>query len=153
MASQVSSWSQLEAMLKAKIIVAMNTTVAPEIKELESQKADEVVYSYNATPYFMEGRRRNEGGLSDVRNMPHSTNISGNSIELTVDNITPSNEEFLPYWIRPHEIAYDVETGENYNYKDVGARPFISETREVLRQGKARELLVKGLKAQGLNAK
>lgn len=146
---------ELEAMLLKYVSKAMKDTVAPAIKEMESANVDEFVYSaYDPKEYE---RRMNNGGLSDINNMSHTVNISSNSVELTVDNNTMSNPEFMPRNGTPHEIASEIEYGYGYDYGGFGGafeeeRPFIRETRNELKYGQAKKLLQEGLKKQGINS-
>ena len=151
-----NNFKELEALLLKKVTNAMKETLSPAVKQMESDNVDEFVYSAY-TPEVYE-RRMNEGGLSDVRNMVDTIEVNGNSIELTVDNKTKSNPDFMPRYGNSHEIASEVEFGYGYDYGGFGEafeeeRPFIRETINELKYGKAKELMLKGLKKQGLNVK
>lgn len=150
-----NSWKEIEKMIQVKINQAMNTTVASGVKEIESENANEFVYnSYDPTVYE---RRGNDGGLSDVRNMNHVVDTSGNSTTLEVTNDTMSNPDFLPWQDTPHKIAQEVEFGFGYNYGNgnepyAQERPFQRETINELATGKAKKLLQKGLKELGIDS-
>lgn len=152
----VNSFKALEALLQKKVAEAMNETVAPGVKSIESENVNEFVYSaYDPEVYE---RRMNNGGLSDVNNMVHEVSVNGDSVELTVDNNTMSNPDFMPRYGTPHKIAQEVEFGFGYDYSSGGEpfaeeRPFIRETISELQHGKAKELMIKGLKKKGLDAK
>jgi hypothetical protein len=145
----------LEKLIMQKVAKAMQDTVAPEVKQMESENVFEFVYSaYDPKEYE---RRMNNGGLSDISNMSDKVVTNGNSVELTVDNNTMSNEDFMPRYGSPHPIAGEVEFGYGYDYGGYGEafeeeRPFIRETINELKYGKAKELLKKGLKNQGIDS-
>ena len=74
----ITSWEQLESVLKQNILTAMDTVVAPKVKKLESENIEKIVYgAYTPKEYV---RRRNGGGLSDVRNMWHNADLIGSSV-------------------------------------------------------------------------
>ena len=143
----------------------MEVTVAPEVKQLESQNAKEIVYRQYSPKIY--DRDMDDGGLSDVDNMHHNISSNGISTELMVENKAMSNPSYNPNNKSPFEIAGLVEYGNNngYGYYDypiknrdssgfayLEPRPFIETTREQLKNGKAREIIIKGLVKEGINA-
>lgn len=148
---QINNWNDLQIVLQQVVAEAMEETVSKDIKKMESENVKEFVCSaYDPTVYE---RRMNNGGLSDVNNMSHTINSNGNSVELTVENNTMSNNEFLPINEYPHKIANEVEFGYGYNYMNMEERAFQRETINELKYGKAKTLLLKGLKKKGIKAK
>jgi hypothetical protein len=159
-----SSIKTLEAFLQSKLTKAIKDSIVLDIKKLESKNVNEVVYkSYNPIIYQ---RDMDEGGLSDIDNMHHNVTIDGKSINLTISNDTMNNQDYNPNNKYPFEIAGLVEYGDNSIYGDydypfsgkdptrhryLNPRPFIQITRDELKNGKAREFFIKGLKKQGLN--
>lgn len=152
---------EIKAMIAQVVAKAMQTTVAKGVKELESQNAVTYVYdeytstSTNPDKYIRRGI--DGGGIGDVDNMSHSVNITGNSIDLSVENNTMSNPDFMPRYGTPHLIVGEIEGGFGYDYGGYGAefeeeRPFIRETRNELASGKAKKLLQEGLKLQGIKS-
>lgn len=166
MSPTFNNLKELEAFLLLKIQDTMEKTVAPEVKNLESKNVNEIVYnSYSPQTYE---RDMLEGGLADTDNMHHNITSIGNSIDLTVENNTLNNPNYNPYNKSPFEIAGLVEYGSNngYGYYDypiknknpeiynyLKPRPFIEKTKQDLENGKAREIFIKGLIKEGINAK
>jgi hypothetical protein len=151
----VRNQKELEVMLLKYVTKAMKDTVAPAIKEMESANVDEFVYNVYEPKVYE--RRMDNGGLSDINNMSDNITISGNSISLTVDNNTMTNTDFMPRNGTPHLIAGEVEFGYGYDYGGYGQafeeeRPYIRETINELKYGKAKKLLQEGLKKQGINS-
>ena len=155
----------LEAFLLLKVQNAMTTTVASEVKQLESKNVKEVVYNVYSPKIY--DRDMDDGGLSDVENMSHNVSSIGQSVELTVDNKTISNPSYNPNNKSPFEVAGLVEYGSNngYGYYDypiknkdssnaeyLKPRPFIQKTKDELESGKAREIIVKALIKEGLSS-
>lgn len=166
MAPAFNNLKDLEIYLLSKIEKTMEVTVASEVKKLESENVNDIVYQ-SYTPKIYE-RDMLEGGLADEKNMVHDVNINGNSIELSVENKTLNNPDYNPYNKPPFWIAGLIEYGDNTEYgyydypfknkdKDVykylQPRPFIEKTKQDLQNGEARKMLVNGLNKEGIDAK
>lgn len=159
MSPKFDNLKDLENFLLLKIKKAMVTTVASEVKQLESQNIQGIVYgSYNPKIYQ---RRMENGGLSDVNNMQHAVTSGGNMVVLTVDNITTSNQSYNPNDKDPFQLAGLVEYGDGngygeYDYKSssdyLNPRPFIRKTKEDLENGMAKEIIIKGLLDEGISS-
>jgi len=149
----------LENFLLLKIKKTMSTTVALEVKQLESQNVQEIVYStYNPKIYQ---RRMENDGLSDINNMQHEVFAGGNMIVLSVDNITNSNQSYNPNSKDAFKIAGLIEYGDGagygeYDYKSssdyLNPRQFIRKTKEDLENGMAKEIIIKGLLNEGISS-
>ena len=149
---------QLEAYLLLKVQKAMSTTVALEVKQLESKNVKEVVYSeYSPKEYL---RREDNGGLSDINNMSHDVISGGNMVVLSVDNNTMSNPDYNPYDKPLFELAGLVEYGDGNGYGEydyygspdyLKPRRFIEKTKQDLESGKARYILIQGLIKEGIS--
>jgi len=165
MSPTFNNFKLLEAYLLSQVQNAMDSTLAEGVKDLESKNVKEIVYgAYSPVTY---DRDMDDGGLSDTENMYHEVKFDGNSISLTVDNKTMSNSDYNPHNKSQFEIAGLIEYGNdggygNYDYpfgnKDVNKysylrpRKFIERTYLQLENGRARELLIKGLRSKGMNA-
>jgi len=158
MSPSFNNLDELEAYLLLKVKTAMEVTVAPEVKQLESQNVKDVVYnSYSPKVY---DRREDNGGLSDTNNM-HSSFISGgNTVVMSVDNETMSNQDYMPNYKNPFQIAGLVEYGDNNGYGEydypyheeyLKSRAFIEKTQKDLENGKAKEMFIKGLAKEGID--
>lgn len=159
MIMDITSWDHLEDVLLKSVQEAMEVTVAPKVKQLQSENVERVVYDAYTPNYYV--RRENNGGLSDVRNMEHISDIVGNSVLMVVHNLTMSNESYLPTGETPFEIAGVIEYGRGsgmgiYNYpygteasKFLKARQFIKKTQDDLDNGKLYQYLKEGLRKQG----
>jgi len=154
-----NSLEALETFLFLKVQKAMATTVASEVKQLESDNVKEVVYSqYDPKQYI---RREDNGGLSDVQNMKSETFQGGNTVVLNVENNTLSNQNYNPNNKDPFALAGLVEYGSGSIYGEydyIGSpdylrpRPFIEKTKHDLQNGKAKEILVKALINEGISS-
>jgi len=151
------SIKQLEAYLLLKVQKAMSTTVALEVKQLESENVKEVVYEYTPKEYM---RREDNGGLSDINNMSHDVISGGNMVVLSVDNNTMSNPDYNPHGKPPFELAGLIEYGDGNGYGEydyygssdyLKPRKFIEKTKQDLESGKARDILIKGLIKEGIS--
>lgn len=163
MSPTFNNYKEVEAYILLKAQSAMANTVALGVKALESKNVKEVVYSsYSPSIY---DRDMDDGGLPDIDNMHHEIKNNGSAISLTVENNTKSNSDYNPYGKPTFEIAGLVEYGDksgygtydypfknrdSSRYKYLQPRQFIEKTRQDLLNGKARELLVKGLMAEGI---
>lgn len=159
MSPAFNSLVELEAYLLLKVQKAMEVTVAPEVKKLESENVREVVYnSYPSPSEYV--RREEHGGLSDVNNMHHEIFAGGNMVVLSVDNETMSNPAYMPNYKDQFQIAGLVEYGNNnghgeydYPYHEdyLKARAFIEVTKNQLESGKVKELFIEGLAKEGIS--
>lgn len=158
MSPQFNDMKSLEAFLLQKIQRAMVDTVALEVKQLESENIKEVVYNSYAPKVY--DRREDNGGLSDIGNMKHQVISGGNHVVLSVDNTTMSNPNYNPNNKSPFELAGLVEYGDGagfgeYDYKSspdyLQPRRFIEKTKQDLENGKAREIMIKGLIKEGIS--
>jgi len=159
MSPSFNNLDELEAYLLLKVKTAMEVTVAPEVKQLESQNVKDVVYnSYSPKVY---DRREDNGGLSDVDNMHHEIFAGGNTVVMSVDNETMSNPDYMPNFKDPFQIAGLVEYGNNNGYGEydypyhedyLKSRAFIEATKQDLENGKAKEMFIKGLAKEGINS-
>lgn len=137
--------------LRSDIEGALMNEVLDKVKDIEIKHIETEVYSvYSPTIY---GRRLDEGGLLDP------DNIVGNvkNMELTVENITPFNEDYATK-NKGIGLAEMVNEGGNYTHDyDYGfrsfeapyskARPFLDKTIDEIEDTESVEnALAKGLK-------
>jgi len=150
---------ELEMFLLLKVQKAMSTTVATEVKQLESDNVKEVVYNtYTPREYI---RRGDNGGLSDLTNIKHEIFSGGNMVVLNVENNTMSNQNYNPNNKDPFALAGLVEYGDGSGYGEydfmgssdyLKPRKFIEKTKQDLQNGKAKEILVKALLNEGIQS-
>ena len=154
-----NSMKELEMFLLLRVQKAMATTVASEVKQLESENVKAVVYdTYSPKQYI---RREDNGGLSDVNQMKSETFSGGNMVVLNVENNTMSNQNYNPNNKDPFPLAGLVEYGDGSGYGEydymgssdyLKPRPFIEKTKQDLQNGKAKEILVKALLNEGIRS-
>ena len=164
MEKTVNSWSELQKAIQEKIDETLQDEVANTVKKQISESASNIVYkAYEPTIYWR--RKYTDRGLADEEIMNSNLVSSG---ELVVTNDAPFNPKNIDGTHEPegeepeHEkgitnmnksLAYNIEYGwgsrsESYSKP----RPFMSNAKEHLRNGKAREALKKGLRKRGLDA-
>lgn len=71
---------------------ALVEDVAPQVKMLEQEVIDEVVYDVYEPKYYK--RRYDYKGLSDLRSMEESIEVSGDEIVLSIENVTETVNKF-----------------------------------------------------------
>ena len=159
MASLEQQLRAIEKKLQGKMRRAMQS-VAPVIKEVQSEQVEKKVYDAYPNPKQYD-RRRDDGGLSSVDNMIHDITDVNGGIMLRIVNMTMSNPDFLPdNGKSPFYIAGVVSQGHGYgnNYYDypydsrfTNPRDFIQATRdELARSGKHILAFKEGLRKQGV---
>ena len=112
----------------------LNKDFKDYVFKTESQMVHKVVYSYRASDYAINERRKDNGGLSDINNMeaiPIQA-APGESAMIYVNNTLPQE---IDYNGHPLSEAEAVETGNrDWNMensetnKGPGPRPFTQET-------------------------
>ena len=157
--ANLSIESQLKAIekkLKSKIQDALLHEVTDTVKETMLGHIKRDVYDQYSPVDSEIGykRRLTTDGLADEGNI--DAKIKGNT--LIVENNTMSNEDYLPDGKKPYKIAGVIEYGNGeygvYDYKNIGDRPFIENTREDLREsGEHIDALKRGLKRQNIDVK
>ena len=145
MASLQSQLLEIEKKIQSKIKSAMQNELSKESKTVMQMHVVTDVYNvYEPTSY---SRSYDQGGLLDRDNI-ETTMISNNTLK--VKNIRKDEET-------GRMVDKIVEYGKGYwtSYLDdlIGARPFIHNTFEELKNGKARDAIKRGLIREGLNVK
>lgn len=119
---------------------ALENEVATQVKLIEQEIIDEVVYDvYNPTRYE---RRYDYEGLSDIRNMKHEVKKIGDEITLFVSNETKVSEhtydsgegeyldEIIEYGMLKSKRYEKVDVDEVPRYAE--PRPFTEETQKYI---------------------
>lgn len=130
--------------IQQDIVMAMEYNVAPSIKEVESRMVKEHVYDVyksSSDSFLRYERRKDEGGLSDVRNMSSKVYSNWGEVSLEITNDTEVNEFFYyKYHPRLDEL---IEYGKTYplftihdeeEYPFYKPRPFTEKTIEYVEQ-------------------
>ena len=129
-----NSLYELENLIKQKVNNALQTTVAEKSKKLMQDRVNKDVYdAYSPKSYDRTFKLRD-----DIK-----TEMIDNTLEIINDR--KDGRDVVPV----------VELGKGYWNKAldemIGARPFMSNTYNELKDGKAKEYLKDGLKNQGLD--
>jgi hypothetical protein len=157
---------ELEEYLKPKMLQVVENEVAKEIKDVEQLNIEEVVYQGYVTsnaqgqPWKYKRRRQNDG-LQDRDNMVEKARYIGNTVELTIENITEgSNEDFK---IAPLIEYGDGNGGKEYEYKNnrddtadqyLAPRPFTEETiKELKLTNRHINAFKQGMRKRGIDIK
>lgn len=149
---------------------AFRTEVAEKVKEVESQKVEEIVYHRYNPPELHLPRRKEHVGLKDKRNMKHTISTNGEDILLEVKNMTDGNPYaddtdltkppnflagIIEYGRLPQKkgkFAYNRWGKEHPATQFLQPRPFTKETvRELKRTGEHVDVFIKGMKRNGFN--
>lgn len=140
----------LESYIRKQVTDSLKTDVAEKSKELLKEKKQEVVYDAY-TPYSTDGKTPHYERTYQLLNSNESQMLDENTLEITSPRGTDSKTGV--------DIAYSVEKG-NYTWgytrdlnEEIGARPFMEETSNELRKGKAKEYMKKALQDRGFNVK
>lgn len=141
----------LESYIRKQVTDSLKTDVAENSKELLKEKKQEVVYDAY-TPYSTDGKTPHYERTYQLLNSNESKMIDDNTLEITSPRGTDSETGV--------DIASAVEYGGNYTWgytrdlnEEIGARPFMEETANELKAGKAKEFMKDALKKRGLNVK
>lgn len=127
--------------LDAAISDALGNEVADEARTAVKEAAESVVYSYE--PQFYS-RRKENGGLTDDANI--KTTVSGNV--LTVEDVAGLQN----LWGGTHtEPLTPIITAGLPNYNMPYPRPFMDEAAALLKNGRAEDALLRGLRRQGFS--
>ncbi|MEM5599155.1 hypothetical protein AAHB53_27795 [Niallia circulans] len=136
----------------------MNHEMAEMVKDEEQKAIDKYVYdaykpgTVDGEPWVYK-RRRDNGGLRSRDNMKVDVKRVGDSIELSVENITKGANGY--------EIAEGIEYGTGYEYTSnrdgtagqyTSPRPFTQETeKEILSRDLHTKTMKQALKSRGLD--
>jgi len=146
MSSLESQLKKIEKQLQKKIRDVLKNEVAETVTETLLSHVKRDVYDAYPNPKQYE-RRYDDGGLADEGNI--KSIVKGNT--LIVENVTMSNEDYLPDGKKPYKIAGSIEYGTGYDYLDMAERPFLENTRNDLREsGELNEAMRKGLERNGI---
>lgn len=120
-----------------------------ETKNIMLETTNDTVYeSYYPAMYE---RRYEAGGLLSEENISVEKKLSGNSMEIELENKTTGRTPTGKGTYRNNgvEIANMIESGE-YIWGDVGPRPFLADTRRAIKkQDLVKKVVRKNLKAKG----
>ncbi len=152
---KLSNLKDIESYLRQKIDEVLSDEVSKEVVKTESQQVKTVVYG-NKEPSVYQ-RRKDNGGLSDIRNM---VSIVKDGI-LEVKNITEVNpikksdgSYFNNAFPTDYGLAEIVEYGNKNGIIANPKRPFTQATKDDLEESKKHiEALKRGLKKRGVNSK
>jgi hypothetical protein len=162
MTKWANNLDQLFKMINDDIMEVMDESVAPKMKEIESEHVQTDVYNaYTGQDPYMR-RRGTNGGLADTDNMVHTVTRTTNGYELWIKNITRGNPRVWRTGAtnEPNYLAGIIENGRDRGrYMDnktftqdqyLSPRPFISNSiREIERTLAHVEEMHKGLKRKG----
>lgn len=134
-------------LIQKAIDASLDDEVATTGKEVISEKVDELIYEPEIPNQYP--RRYENGGLGDTRMMHHT--VDNGTLEITDDadfnrDFAESNSGYYGGVDLSKSLSYNVEFGygsKNQWYNE--ERPFISESRDELAKGKARDALKNGL--------
>ena len=119
--SVLQDYLQIRGLLDSAIENALRDRVADGLKEAIQKKAQENVYSYEASPSAISKRRGKNGGLIDESTM--LTSVDG--MTLTLENasepqhaegiaLTPIVEEGWSSWHQPYARPFMEEARDDY---------------------------------------
>ena len=145
----IADFTSIEALknaIKEKMSETLQTDVANEVIRVMQGSIQEFVYdAYTPLVYV---RRGYQGGLGDPDNFTFDL-ISNN--EINVYNITPPNELYNPKLIEGHTLTEAIVTGNFYDYRSPGARPFVAEAKKSLEKNNQHKIaMVDGLRKRGI---
>ena len=147
MGEKIKNLKQLKKKLIHIITKAIVENVIEDIKDLHIEKIEKHVYKvYKPKKY---SRRKDNGGLTDKKNMKTEIIKNANSVELKFSNVTKSNPKNLPEGYTSEKIAGNIEYGKRYHYMKMKPRPFIAKTRKSLKKGEFKKMLKKALIIRG----
>lgn len=146
---------ELEKYINKKIKESLVTDVAQGVKETIKEHVQSDVYDqYNPTMYV---RREANGGLLDDDNYLIKEIKDGVSVTNVTTDGGYSEEYYGDYATHPDTwIVPIIESGVGYSwtrskiYQTQQARPFMANSREELRNGKAKRYLKDSLQKRGL---
>lgn len=129
--------------VRSKLINCMETVVSDYAKEVIAEKVDEIVYSYDASPFFKASRMKMDGGLQDPKNMTSSVSSYGNTIKLTVESDVPLQNLFYSDGasVDNSNSAIIVENGLEEYHQPYPREYHEAAEQELLTNGKVIELL------------
>ena len=147
----------LEKYLQGQINSSLQIDVAKDVVGLMKKNIETEVYAkYTPSGTNQYERRREDGGLLDDSNYLIEPIAEG----VSITNITTDgghSENFGDYITDPNTwIVPIIEYGKGYSwenslmYQKPFARPFVSETREQLKSGLAKQFLKNSLSKKGL---
>lgn len=141
----------LESYINKQISDSLKTDVAEKSKELLKEKKQEVVYDAYE-PYSTDGKTPHYERTYQLLNSNESQMLDENTLEITSPRGADSENGA--------DIAYGVEHSGYYTWgytrdlnEEIGARPFMEETADELRKGKAKEYMKKALQDRGFKVK
>lgn len=119
--SVLQDYLQIRSALDAAVGTALQGPVADGLKKAIQEKAQENVYSYEASPSAISKRREKNGGLIDESTM--LTSVDG--MTLTLENasepqhaegiaLTPIVEEGWSSWHQPYARPFMEEARDDY---------------------------------------
>lgn len=135
-------------------VVSKNPAMERILADSMSLAVHDVVYDYYE-PYSYE-RRKNEGGLSDTRNMEiASVTIENGKVKLVMENRTLGNDSMANQFISDTIIDGISANWDNPNGRWTDKRDYISHSMNELRNNPQElvEILKAGLISRGLKVK
>jgi hypothetical protein len=165
MAKSFNSMKDLEKYINQQMADVLQNEVAEAVKKEQSYQVEDEVYdkyspsSPDGEPWVYE-RRRDNGGLSDTRNMiTSSPSYTGDGVEVSIENITKGSDDnfqiadLVEYGDGTNGKEYEHKTNrDNTAYQYLRGRPFTKATVEELeRTGEHIDAARKGLKRKGLD--
>jgi hypothetical protein len=147
-----SKWSDLEKQLKAKVSETLQKEVFEEIRDVEIENINDIVYSvYEPNVYK---RRGSSGGIGDRENIQKNM---VDDLTMEVTNDTPANLKHKGT-DKPLDILIERGHGNPYRYdypsdgEYMKPRKFTEATINDLKQNKQHiKALKEGLKKRGLS--
>lgn len=159
--------TQIQRHLEKNVHEIMNRSAELErvLADAMSQAVWDVVYAGNEPAVYQN--RRDDGGLSDTRNMSiTSVTVENNKVKLTFENLTQGNEDFIPLYGHPQDslhgnfISDTIVEGiksnwirQDGNWTD--PRDFVSETINKLKSNpdELARAIKNGMAAKGMKVK
>lgn len=146
----------LKKYLLQNISKVLQNEVADAVKKEESNQVKKYYNEFTPDIYI---RRKDSGGLSDIRNMVTRVRPLVNGVNLIIQNITPGNSK---YGNHPNDqyIADIIYSGKGYQYHGRWSeyyerpRPINEDTvSELIRTRRHLSALVEGLQRLGIQCK
>lgn len=112
--------------VRKDITLAIKTKVVDYAKKILAEKAEDEVYSYNASEFFSGTRRKYNGGLQDPSNMKENVISSNDLIKLIIESEVPLQNLFYSddaEDIDDSNLVDIVESGAS-NYNQPKPRPY-----------------------------
>lgn len=130
----INTPKELSSAIENMLFDFLNKDFKDYVFKTEREMIHKIVYSYRATDYAMNERRKDNGGLSDIRNMeaiPIQA-APGENAMMYINNTLPQEMDYIAH---PLSEAEAVETGDadwrmdkSDTNRGPGPRPFTQET-------------------------